>query len=117
MSCQASFDVTSFWRQGSWWLEKDDKQEPTQYISSIPCSKETQEDINVKAQARCKNFSGVLDLLLILSIILHFPMVVIIFKFLSNQCGDEFEAESQFAIIFSSDEEDEWLPDMADKNL
>jgi len=20
MSCQASFDVTSFWRQGSWWL-------------------------------------------------------------------------------------------------
>jgi len=104
------------------WGYQDGRADPEQriqYKSYVACSKEEQEGLVPSSQTRCKNVSVVLDLLLIFSVILYLPKVVILFKFLSNHCGDEFDAEKQFAVIFSSDEEsgEEWLPQKAEKTL
>eukprot|EP00421_Protoceratium_reticulatum_P059291 CAMPEP_0168507880 /NCGR_PEP_ID=MMETSP0228-20121227/78100_1 /TAXON_ID=133427 /ORGANISM="Protoceratium reticulatum, Strain CCCM 535 (=CCMP 1889)" /LENGTH=831 /DNA_ID=CAMNT_0008524983 /DNA_START=15 /DNA_END=2509 /DNA_ORIENTATION=- len=92
------------------WVSKDMPEVPTvrmQYKSFLPCQKEEQVNIIEYAEEVCYDMLRIVEALLIFVLILSVPMLVILFKFLSNRCGDEFEAEQQFAVVLSSDDEEE----------
>jgi len=84
-----------------------------QYKSQLPvlCRQKEQESIRDQAANACEDYSRVVEFVMLLNLFSFLPMMVIIFKFLSNRCGDEFEFEEQFAVVLSTDEdesEDEW---------
>jgi len=104
-----------------WWASSDGSISSAvrmQYSSPLPCNKEKQSAVKQVAQEACQDITRLVELILVLIVLLHFPMTVIIFKFLSNRCGDEFNPEEQFAVVFSTDEEeseDDWEATAATK--
>lgn len=83
------------------------QQQWMQYEAKLPCDKEEQEELVEVASSWCKNISIPTEILLVISFVWYLPMVVILFKFLSNRCGDEFEVTGTFDIVLSSDEDEE----------
>eukprot|EP00969_Alexandrium_andersonii_P274006 12110681-Alexandrium_andersonii.AAC.1 len=54
----------------------------------------------------CEDMTRIVELLMLLELLMVMPMTVIIFKFLSNRCGDEFQCEDQFAVVLSTDDDE-----------
>jgi len=87
-----------------------------QYKSSLPCDEEQQNDLRELTESRCLDTSTVVEVAMLIGVLLYLPMIVIIFKFLSNRCGDEFHLEDQFAVVLTTDEddsEDEFVPGLS----
>merc|ERR1712060_497162 len=80
---------------------------PDQWRSRLPCSKQEQKVLRENVMMRCKDWTRVFEAMAIMVAMMYFPMGVIIFKFLSNRCGDEFAMEDQFAIYSDSDSSDD----------
>lgn len=80
----------------------------SQWASPMPCQK-----IPVsEAQLRCKMLVYSLETLLICMAALNMPILVILFAFLKNRCGDPLAPRSQYAVESSSDEgesSDDWV--------
>jgi len=100
------------------WVSKEWNIHPVkmQYVSSLPCEREAQLETIEAAQEACDDISRVAEVVLLLVILACFPMIVILFKFLSNRCGDEFHAEAQFAVIITTEEEEESEEEWAAKS-
>jgi len=82
-----------------------------QFFSSLPCSVDRQIKARAMAQEACYDSSFIMEVIWLIHLLLFVPMAVIIFKFLANRCGDEFQCEEQFAVVLSTDDdesEDEW---------
>jgi len=109
--CYAGYDSTCPDRnkQAEQWVGKNRKTQWMQYESALPCDNR-QTEIRDSAKAWCWQISMPTQTLLSITVFLYIPMVVIMFKFLNNRCGDECNLDDQFAVILTSDEEseDEW---------
>jgi len=110
--CYAGFDSTCSDRKktAEQWVGKNGEKQWMQYEAELPCDKENQEDLVEAARSLCLNITIPTETLFFISVLLYIPMIVIIFKFLSNRCGDECDLDDQFAVVLTSDDEseDEW---------
>eukprot|EP00419_Tripos_fusus_P046170 CAMPEP_0172830152 /NCGR_PEP_ID=MMETSP1075-20121228/22031_1 /TAXON_ID=2916 /ORGANISM="Ceratium fusus, Strain PA161109" /LENGTH=635 /DNA_ID=CAMNT_0013672393 /DNA_START=252 /DNA_END=2159 /DNA_ORIENTATION=+ len=119
--CYAGYDTVCPDRAkqfGAWGPANGIKQQWSQYHSKLPCDKEEQETLVETASSWCKNISIPAEIVLITSFVLYLPMIIIIFKFISNRCGDDFEVTDSFDVIITDsedDEEDEWQAGSGDK--
>lgn len=100
------------------------KRQWMQYQSTVACKNEEKtqwhdqwEDLVIKASNACCYAKIPTGLLLSLSTICHIPMLMILFNFLSNRCGDACDVSQQFDVVTTSDDEDDWAPRGANKNL
>jgi len=96
------------------WVSNDNPRWPSiyhQYKSRLPCQVEAQVKMRERSAEVCEDITRIVEFFMFLELLMFMPMTVIIFKFLSNRCGDEFQCEEQFAVVLSTDEEeseDEW---------
>lgn len=79
---------------------------PAQYRSRLPCDQRGQLEVIHEAHHRCLDTTVAATIALLAMAVVCLPMGVILFKFLSNRCGDEFKAEAQFNVVLDSDDPD-----------
>jgi len=78
-----------------------------QYRSFLPCNQKEENRSRERAGEKCRKLSMLAKTVFVVTLLLYAPMAAILFKFLSNRCGDELHCREQFAVITSSSE-DEW---------
>lgn len=79
----------------------------SQYYSAYACVNNKQYGLLRSYRNQCQTLVGINALLLVTLNILSLPMLILIFKFLVNRCGDHFAVDDQFNVQFSSDEEND----------
>lgn len=79
--------------------------EISQFLSSVPCQSQG-EDVLGQAETLCRWGRNSILLVLASLVSLPFPMVVIVYLFLRNRCGDLVEWNRQFAVEFSDEDEE-----------
>lgn len=91
--------------------------EISQFASRIPCEQHVRRSSATSlldaAMGRCSTICSIIIVLLLALMLLKVPLLIIMGKFLQNRCGEHFEAEAQFTVEFSSDEESDTEPDAA----
>lgn len=83
----------------------DNKVAVNLYRSAMPCDLKQKLAVGSKAKETCTIIRVLSLLMLVMLNALGVPMTMIIFTFVKNRCGDEFEADTQFEVKFSSDSE------------
>lgn len=83
----------------------DNKVAVNLYRSSIPCDVKWKTALMGKAKETCTIVRVLSVVMLLMLNLLGIPMTIIIYTFVKNRCGDEFEADTQFDVKFSSDSE------------
>lgn len=78
---------------------------PMQFQSQLPCDKDSQIDHILEAGKLCEDMSLLAEALFIIIIPVYLVHIVVIFKFISNRCGDSFQGAEQYAVILSTDDE------------
>lgn len=79
-----------------------------QFWSRLPCERIKQREREEAAHELCENIDRVENLVTIIHFFGSFVMLFIIFKWISNHCGDVVSSEQMFNIDdFSSDEEED----------
>mmetsp|Transcript_65549 Transcript_65549/g.145039 ORF Transcript_65549/g.145039 Transcript_65549/m.145039 type:complete len:662 (-) Transcript_65549:14-1999(-) len=81
-----------------------------QYKSHLPCKRQEQIGNQKKAMKYCTRIHWFVDSTVGLLTLLSLPMTMVIFKFISNRCADEFKQEDQFVPVSTdeSEAEDTW---------
>mmetsp|Transcript_36931 Transcript_36931/g.51523 ORF Transcript_36931/g.51523 Transcript_36931/m.51523 type:complete len:862 (-) Transcript_36931:147-2732(-) len=79
---------------------------PAQYWSMVACDDSKGARLKNASDA-CENLEYVADVVCLIHLFLSMPMVAVLYNFISNQCGDDFQMESQFAVQSSSSDEDD----------
>lgn len=79
---------------------------PAQYWSMVACDDSKGARLKNASDA-CENLEYVADVVCLIHLFLSIPMVAVLYNFISNQCGDDFQMESQFAVQSSSSDEDD----------
>lgn len=77
-----------------------------QFWSHLPCERSNQHERERAASGYCENIAAVESIVTILHLIGSFLMMFVLFKWISNQCGDNVKAEDMFAIESSEEEDD-----------
>jgi len=90
---------------------------PPQYWSMVACDNQEPNKRLLSAADKCENLEYTVDGVCLLHLFLSMPMVAVLYNYISNQCGDDFQTEDQFAAYSSSgdDDEDEFAAGEHDK--
>lgn len=83
-----------------------DHKVPRQYYSYLACEEEKDDKI-AAANGTCAIIYYLTITIFTLRYLLFLPILVILFKFIQNRCGDYYEVEEEYAAIFTSSDEDE----------
>lgn len=78
-----------------------------QFWSRLPCDRTKQLERDEKASDYCENMGVAENIVTLTHFLGSFLMLFVLFKWISEHCGDVVKSEDMFAIDFSSDEEDE----------
>jgi len=89
-------------------VHKDYKAEnvPAQFWSELACDDQEPNKRLQTAEDRCENLEYAVDGVCLVHLLLSVPMIMVLYNYISNQCGDDIQTVEQFAVESSSDDED-----------
>ncbi|CAJ1408949.1 unnamed protein product [Effrenium voratum] len=79
---------------------------PNQFWSNIACDTDKPNVRLIEAIDKCENLEYTADGVCIFHILTSIPMIMVLYNFISNQCGDDIQTEEQFTVGDSSSDED-----------
>lgn len=79
---------------------------PAQFWSEIACDADEPNKRLLGAADLCENLEYTADGVCILHLVLSVPMIMVLYNYISNQCGDDIQTVQQFAVESSSDDDE-----------
>jgi len=77
-----------------------------QFWSEVACDTEDPNKRIIAAGDRCENLEYAMDSVCLVHLFLSVPMIMVLYNYISNRCGDDIQTVEQFAVESSSDDED-----------
>ena len=87
-------------------FEVDGVEVPGQFWSEVACDTEDPNKRIIAAADRCENLEYAMDSVCLVHLFLSVPMIMVLYNYISNRCGDDIQTVAQFAVESSSDDED-----------
>ncbi|CAK9056857.1 Hypothetical protein SCF082_LOCUS30593 [Durusdinium trenchii] len=84
-----------------------EKNVPPQFWSEVACDAAEPNERLMGASDCCENLMYVFDGVCMLHLFLSVPMIMVLYNYIANQCGDDIQTIAQFDVMSSSDDEDE----------
>jgi len=79
---------------------------PAQFWSHLACDDDPDNKRLKTAEDRCENLEYAVDGVCLVHLFLSVPMIMVLYNYISNRCGDDIQTVAQFAVESSSDDED-----------